>query len=187
MKINGFKETIFGMPFFNPKKCICPFCNSPLKVIYVKRIVNAKSKEAVNFNFYGWRGFGIGNVIFKWNELLCEKCRFQISVENMYILEKKKKRPNRFISAVKYINNADAEYVYTKHKERPCPYCWGKMYSTFDSEDVDCNAQEKSGICSINGKPVEGTIEVRDGYFICRECDAKIPFAEMKKLETGTY
>lgn len=86
-------QRIFDNPFYTYfRNHLCPKCGSILDVIKVKRVVNSKSPEAKNFDFSSGETFMIGDVKFIWNEFLCPKCNFQISVKEKRKLDKELKK-----------------------------------------------------------------------------------------------
>lgn len=86
-------QRIFDNPFYTYcKKHICAKCGNTLNVIKVSRVVNSKSPEAKNFDFYSEQMAMKGDVKLVWNEFLCPKCNFQISVKEKRKLDKEFKK-----------------------------------------------------------------------------------------------
>ncbi len=193
------------------KKHSCPVCGNKLKIIKVTKFVHRNSEEAKNWSFSLPGSKFLGDALFYVREFFCLECGYQIRDNDLGWLENKmiqkgsdkiyweinKKTANEKDvyqpkMAVKYLQNADPKYIYetTENRKRLCHDCKTVMVSTYDYKIIDSNSPEAKGYdFTIGGKQIEGRVEFRDGYFWCpnKKCDTKISFADMKKLETGTY
>jgi hypothetical protein len=66
-----------------------------MKTIKVSKIVNSNSSEAKKFDFDNGENFMLGDVKFIWNEFVCLKCGFQISVKDLRQIDKENERKRR--------------------------------------------------------------------------------------------
>ena len=85
-------ERIFTNPFFARfKPHFCPKCKAQMELVKCSRIVHSKSEEALYFDSKSVESSYIfEDVKFIWDEFKCPKCGFQISIEDMKALEKKR-------------------------------------------------------------------------------------------------
>ncbi len=73
----------------------CPKCGEQLKVVKLKKVVKAKSKEAANFNFSA-SGANLGEkVTFIWYEFKCKSCDVRYTEEQMKAHEKALKKQEK--------------------------------------------------------------------------------------------
>lgn len=89
---------IHGKKYFNKDvgyvtftRHYCPQCNNKLKTVKISKIINSKSSEAKDFNFYfGGAPHGIhvtGDVKFIWKEFKCPNCDMHFTVEELKKIE----------------------------------------------------------------------------------------------------
>ncbi|MDR1689802.1 MAG: hypothetical protein LBS21_14535 [Clostridiales bacterium] len=84
---------IFSNPFFVKfKKHYCPECGNILRVKRESQIVNSRSEEAKNFDFYNGENFLIGGVKFIWNVFYCDVCNKTFSIKDIRQYEKNLKQ-----------------------------------------------------------------------------------------------
>ena len=75
MKIHGIKRE-WSHPIFCMKKHYCPYCNELLEKTKTETVVNSKSEEAKNYDFFqpGGDGYMMGNIKFIRTVFRCNKC-----------------------------------------------------------------------------------------------------------------
>ena len=94
MEVQHVKR-IWSRPLFVKwGKHFCPVCSEKLQAVKISKIVNSQSEEAKDFDFTssGGDGYMMGNVKFIWTEFTCTKCSQNYSVNDIYKLEKQKKK-----------------------------------------------------------------------------------------------
>ncbi len=85
------KQRIYESPIYvHYKDHFCPYCNSKTEVKKVKKLVNSKSSEAMEFNFSNGDGFMFGDVEFTFDVFFCEKCGLEFRVKDMKNFEQAK-------------------------------------------------------------------------------------------------
>ena len=87
--IHGKKKVFKGTLYFK-KAHFCPKCQTQMETINLKEIVNSKSPTKKQHNFrltYGTHL--VGNVEFSWKELKCPNCGYQLTMEEMQMIESK--------------------------------------------------------------------------------------------------
>lgn len=86
-------------PFFiHCKKHFCPKCGKKLELRYVSKIVNSKSSEAKNYDFFVGDTFFVGDVEFRTRYFFCNACQSSISFRDIKKYEKdKSKAPDDII------------------------------------------------------------------------------------------
>lgn len=78
--------------FSHIKSHYCPKCNNELFLIDVSKVVNSKSEEAKDYDFSFVDNYLHGDVEFIWEEFKCDNCDFQMSINDLYKLEKDKRK-----------------------------------------------------------------------------------------------
>lgn len=90
MRVSNVKYE-WHRPFFvNFKKHNCPVCKRKLDKNKISKIVNSKSDEAKDFDFFlaGGDGFMFGNVKFIRTVFHCPQCDRTYSVDEIYTIKK---------------------------------------------------------------------------------------------------
>ena len=81
--IKATKKDTGSVIYMRLKKHNCPVCNQPLKVVKMKKVVKAKSKEAANYNFKAC-DVNLGEKVkFIWYEFKCKDCDKRYTEEEM--------------------------------------------------------------------------------------------------------
>ena len=87
--IHGKKKSLKGILYLK-KAHLCPRCNTRMRPISVKKVVNSRSKEAKKYNFHlSYGHYMKGNIEFTWKELKCPSCGYQLNIERMQRFEEK--------------------------------------------------------------------------------------------------
>lgn len=83
----------FGNPFYVYfKKHYCPKCSTKLKIITGSKVVNPKSPDAKEYDFYFVDSYFIGDVKFVWTEFECPNCCFRIKASDLEKIERDQKK-----------------------------------------------------------------------------------------------
>ena len=87
--IHGKKKTFKGTFYFK-KPHFCPKCQTQMETITLKETVNSKSPTNKQHSFRLNYGTHLeGNVEFSWKELKCPNCDYQLTMEEMQMIESK--------------------------------------------------------------------------------------------------
>ncbi len=88
MKI-AIKYIYDANPFYiHWKKHYCPKCGKKLELMYTSKVVNSKSPEAINYDFFVGDTFFVGDVEFRTRYFFCNECQYSISPHDMKCVEK---------------------------------------------------------------------------------------------------
>ena len=90
--IKATKKDTGSVIYMRLKKHNCPVCDKPLKVVKMKKVVKAKSKEAANFNFKACDANLGEKVKFIWYEFKCKDCCRRYTEADMRHYDKLAKR-----------------------------------------------------------------------------------------------
>lgn len=89
--IQGKKYINDDVVYTSFKKHYCPDCSNKLKTVKVSKVVNYKSPEAKDYDFYfGRPGQGVmvtGDAMFIWKEFECSNCARHFTVEELKKIE----------------------------------------------------------------------------------------------------
>lgn len=74
------------------KKHFCPKCGTQVKLGRERKLVNSKSPEAKNYDFFNVDNFMVGDVEFRIRCFYCPNCDMNISFEQMEKYEQSSKK-----------------------------------------------------------------------------------------------
>jgi hypothetical protein len=84
--------------------------------------------------------------------------------------------------AIKYLYNVNPFYVH--FKKHYCIICGTRLKTGYESKIVNSHSPEAVDYdFSISDSRLVGDVEFRRSYFLCPQCNFKIPFGEMRKFE----
>jgi hypothetical protein len=93
--IKATKKDTGNTVYMRLKKHNCPKCGEQLKVVKLKKVVKAKSKEASNFDFSACDKSLGEKVTFIWYEFKCKSCEVRYTEEQMRAHEKALKKQEK--------------------------------------------------------------------------------------------
>ena len=93
--IKATKKDTGNTVYMRLKKHNCPQCGEQLKVVKLKKVVKAKSKEASNFDFSACDKSLGEKVTFIWYEFKCKSCEVRYTEEQMRAHEKALKKQEK--------------------------------------------------------------------------------------------
>ena len=90
--IKATKKDTGSIIYMHLKKHECPNCGKQLKIVKMKKVVKAKTKEAANFNFNACDANLGEKVKFIWYEFKCKDCNKQFTEADMRRHDKEMKK-----------------------------------------------------------------------------------------------
>lgn len=91
--LNGYKIYLkHSIYYVFIKKHYCPICENRLSVVKDVNIINDKSEEAKDYDFYAYEGYAFGDIKFITAKFKCKNCGYSISIDKMKLFEKNVKR-----------------------------------------------------------------------------------------------
>ena len=90
--IKAVKKDTGNVVFMRLQKHACPVCQQQLKVVKMKKVVRAKSKEAKNFDFTACDAPLGDKVKFVWYEFKCRECDKRFTEAEIKAHEKQVKK-----------------------------------------------------------------------------------------------
>jgi DNA-directed RNA polymerase subunit RPC12/RpoP len=88
----NIKREFSNLFYVYTKKHYCLECSTKLKTTTQSKVVNPKSPDAKEYDFYFVDSYLIGDVKFVWTEFECPNCGFRIKVRDLKKLEREQKK-----------------------------------------------------------------------------------------------
>jgi predicted RNA-binding Zn-ribbon protein involved in translation (DUF1610 family) len=169
----NYAKIVQGSSVYRNAHHFCPKCRYEFVIRTVRKLVDPKSPEAVNYDFsLPVEGRMIGQVLFTTEEFCCPNCGNIMTIRDMSQYEREHGIQARGIAQAPvdhYVNKPKffLEYI----KRRKCTKCGKRMFVNYRGTLVHSESPEaKDYDFSFAGAGFSGYVDFQTAYWQCPKC-----------------